>query len=55
MERGAGFARAQACWSGCQEPGSALRRLVGEPVGKADRLCLRERPPGRTERAEGAF
>ena len=33
----------------------ALRRLVGEPIGKADRLCIQERPPGRTERAEGAF
>ena len=33
----------------------ALGRLVGEPVGKADRLDLQERPPGGTERAEGAF
>ena len=39
------------------EPKGARARgeLVGEPVGKADRLDLRERPPGRTERAEGAF
>jgi len=28
---------------------------VGEMVGTADHLDLRERPPGRTERAEGAF
>jgi len=33
----------------------ALGKLVGEPVGFADRLDLRERPPGRTEHAEGMF
>ena len=33
----------------------ALRRLVGEPIGEADRLDLRERPPGGTEHAEGMF
>ena len=29
-------------------------KLLGEMVGRADHLCLQERPPGRTDRAVGA-
>ena len=33
----------------------ARGELVGEMAGAADHLCIQERPPGRTEHAEGMF